>query len=336
MSTKDSINISLGSIIRFFVIGIGIAAFYFLRKYIALFLAAAVIATAIEAPASVLIKRRWPRFVAVTLVYLLGLAIFLGILYFLIPVIVEQTEIVIQKLLKFMSSMRLPFLPSLDKILFQNISVAIPQFGQSATQAISLISWIVSGIFNFILVMIVSYYLALQGGWVEKTIRLFASSKYEDYLISLWRRAERKIGKWFYTQIILSILVAIPTFFGLKIIGIEYALLISIIAGALEIVPIAGPIIAGVIAVFISAQQDINLALYVIGLFFVVQQLENHILVPILMRQSVGLNPVVVIFSLLVGGAIAGFWGVLIAIPIVAAASEFFVDLEKRKINPEL
>jgi predicted PurR-regulated permease PerM len=328
---KTSLDITWASIARFSIVAIGVAALYFLRGYIALFLSAAVIAAAVEAPASLLMKRKWPRFASVTLVYLSGLAAFFGILYFVVPVLAAQVEDTLQSLLTVAQHLRLPFFPSVPELIFQHIPDALSSIGKNAGYAFSFFTGIVGGLLNAVLVLVVSYYLALQEGWVEKTIRVLAPVRYEEYLLALWKRSERKIGKWFYAQIILSVVVATPVFLGLQFLGVPYALLLAIIAGALEIVPMAGPIISGLIAFVVAVQQGLNLGLYTILLFVLVQQIENHVFVPLLMRRSIGLNPVVIIFSLLVGGALAGFWGIVIAVPVAAAASEFFLDLEKRR-----
>lgn len=331
---KTSLDITWASIARFFIAAIGVAALYFFRTYVALFLSAAVIAAAVEAPASALMRRRWPRFASVTFVYLTGLAAFVGILYFVVPVITSQVEDTIQSVLTIAQHLRLPFFPSVPELLFQNIPDVLSSIGKNAGQAFSFFTGILGGLLNAVLVLVVSYYLALQEGWVEKTIRVLAPSRYEEYLMALWKRSERKIGKWFYAQIILSVVVATPVFLGLKLLGVPYALLLALIAGALEIVPMAGPIVSGLIAFTVAVQQGFDLGLYTVLLFVLVQQIENHVFVPILMRRSIGLNPVVVIFSLLAGGALAGFWGIVIAVPLAAAASEFFLDLEKRKGLP--
>lgn len=330
---KTTLDITWASVARFFIVGIGFAALYFFRGYIALFVSAAVIAAAIDAPASLLIRRRIPRFVAVTVVYFLGLALVFGTLSFMVPILTSQLEDTVQTFLVTLQKLQLPFLPSVTDLLFGTSTNVLASLSNGAGQAFSFFTGVLGGLFNTILVLVISYYLALQEGWVSKTLRVLAPTKHEEYLIDLWKRSERKIGRWVYAQIILSVAVAVPVFIALQIMGVKYALLLAIIAGMLEIVPIAGPIISGLFAFVIAVQQGLNLGIYTIVLFVAVQQLENHFLVPMVMRRSLGLNPVVVIFSLLVAGTLAGFWGIVIAVPLAAAASEFYMDLEKRRIH---
>lgn len=330
---KTQLEISWGTAARFLLVAVAFLALYYFRGLIALFLSAAVIAAAIEAPASLLMRRKWPRFAAVTIIYITGIIITFGLLYFVVPVIASQAEGTLAALVVFIKTLPLPssLLPSIYELRLKEVLSSIGSLGKGAEQALTIVSGIFGGLFNLILVFALSYYLSVQEGWVEKTLRVLAPPRYENYLIDLWKRAEKKIGRWFYAQIVLSFVVGVPVFIGLRLIGVEYALLIGIIAAALEIMPVAGPIVAGAIAFLIAAQQGIDLGVYTIILFVVVQQLENNIFVPMVMRRSTGLNPAVVIFALLVGAKLAGFWGIVIAVPLTAAASEFWIDLEKRR-----
>jgi predicted PurR-regulated permease PerM len=100
---------------------------------------------------------------------------------------------------------------------------------------------------------------------------------------------------------------------------------------ALEIVPIAGPVLAAIPAVIIAFLQSPTLGLWVIIFYTVVQQFENHVLVPIVMGRSVGLNPVVIILALLIGGSLAGIPGAILAVPVATVIVEIINDMAKHK-----
>jgi len=331
----EKLEISWESILRFFAVGAALLILYYFRDLIAVFVSAAIIATAVDAPVSFLMKFRIPRFAAVTLVYLAGLAVIAGTFYFLAPIIVSQVQDMIRVIVDFLNRLRvsviIPNLRDILQIFSNNISGVLPSIGQGTGQALAFFSGIIGSALYAILVFIVSFYLALQEKWVDKVLRLIAPSRYEDYLINLWSRSERKIGRWFYAQIMLALVVGVPVYISLSIMGVNYALILGMVAAVFEIVPVVGPVFAGIIAFIIAVHQGLDLGIYTVILFVAIQQLENHIFVPMLMKKSLGLNPVVVIFSLLVGAKLAGFWGVIIAVPIAAAASEFFLDLEKRR-----
>ena len=125
---------------------------------------------------------------------------------------------------------------------------------------------------------------------------------------------------------------------GLWILGIKYAFLIAVIVGILEIVPYVGPIVAGGLATLLALSQSAVLGLWTLIFFIAAQQLENHVLVPLLIKKLVGLNPVAVILAILVGAKLGGILGILLAVPIAAVIDEFFDDLAKRRstsVNPQ-
>ena len=138
---------------------------------------------------------------------------------------------------------------------------------------------------------------------------------------------ERKLGAWVIGQLALAVIVGVITYIGLTLLGVEFALSLSIIAGIFEIVPIIGPIISAIPAVLVALTMSPMMALLVAGLFFVVQQLENNIFVPIVMRRAVGIPPIVTILALTIGGKLAGVAGIMLAVPLVVAMQVIFQSL---------
>ena len=113
--------------------------------------------------------------------------------------------------------------------------------------------------------------------------------------------------------------------------GVKYAFLIAVVVGILEIVPLVGPIISGSLAVIIALSQSTTLGLWTLIFFIAAHQLENHILVPLLIKKLVGLNPVAIILAILVGAKLGGVFGIILAVPLAAVVDEFFDDLAKKK-----
>ena len=167
---------------------------------------------------------------------------------------------------------------------------------------------------------------------MKKGIETFLGSvvpeKYEGYVIDLWKRSELKVGRWMQGQLLLALMVGLVVYIGLSIIGIKYALALGILAMVLEIVPMVGPVLAASPAVFLGFIQSPSLGLWLIVFYTVVQQLENHIIVPKVMQKAVGLNPIIIIIAmaniinpiLVVGDIFVTSSVVLISSP--AAASE--------------
>ena len=135
------------------------------------------------------------------------------------------------------------------------------------------------------------------------------------------------MGAWVLGQLILSAVIFGLVFIGLTVLKVEYALVLALLAGIFEIIPYIGPFVSGTFAVFFAFIQAPALALAVLILWIVTQQLESHIIVPIVMSRSVGLNPVLVILGIIVGTTLGGIIGALIAIPVMSGISVFVEDL---------
>ena len=120
-------------------------------------------------------------------------------------------------------------------------------------------------------------------------------------------------------------------FYVYSFLNIKFALVLGILAMAFEIVPIVGPVLAAIPAVFFAFLQDPGLGLWVIIFYILVQQLENHLLVPVVLGKTTGLNPVVVIMALLIGNQIAGISGMVLSVPIATVIVEMLEDLAKHK-----
>jgi len=154
------------------------------------------------------------------------------------------------------------------------------------------------------------------------------------------KTVERDFGQWVRGQLILGIVVGAATFVGLMILSQffpvfgRYAVLLSVIAGLLELVPIIGPIISAVPAVLLAATDSPAAILAALVLYFLVQQVENTFLVPNIQGNAVQLHPAVVVFAIIIGGSLAGLLGAILALPLTAAARDV-VKYLFRRLTPE-
>ena len=119
-------------------------------------------------------------------------------------------------------------------------------FSNTGQGVVQLISTFFGGIFSTLLVVVLSFYFAVQETGVEDFLRLIAPVKHEEYIANLWKRAQKKIGLWMQGQILLSVLVGVLVYLGLLVMGVPYALLLAVFTGMAEVVPIFGSLIAGV------------------------------------------------------------------------------------------
>ena len=127
---------------------------------------------------------------------------------------------------------------------------------------------------------------------------------------------------------------AIFDFIGLAIVGVPYALILAIFAGIMEIIPYVGPIVSAVPGVVLGFLISPTLGFLALLVYLVSQQMENHVIVPQVMKKAVGLNPISVILALLIGARLGGAIGAILAIPVATGISLFINDLlEKRKFG---
>ena len=224
---------------------------------------------------------------------------------------------------KFLSGEKYPEITGSIKTFLGTISEKLEMFSSGiVSTTVNIFGGIVSGI----LVLVISFYLAVQEEGIKKFFHSIVPSEHQLYVFHLWSRVEFKMGRWFRGQLLLGLIVGTLVFIGLSVLQIKYSLVLAIIAALLELVPYIGPIIAAVPAVIIGLSQSLITGLWVILMYWIIQQSENHILVPKIMQRAVSLNPVIIIVSMLVGVKLGGIIGIIIAVPIAAILVEFFYD----------
>jgi len=153
------------------------------------------------------------------------------------------------------------------------------------------------------------------------------SGKEEKRIKKLLNDIEAGLGAWVRGEIILMIIVGMLSFVGLTLLQVPYALSLAVWAGLLEIVPIIGPILSAVPAVLVALLVSPVLAVAVVALYFIVQQLENHLIVPNVMRRAVGVNPLITILTLMVGAKLAGISGAVLSVPLVVLLKIILKDI---------
>ena len=187
-------------------------------------------------------------------------------------------------------------------------------------------------VFNFILIVLISFYLTIQEKGIENFLRLIFPIRYEDYVVGLWDRSRRKIALWMKGQVVLGLVVAVLIYLVLSLLGIEYALLLAIIAGVMEVVPYGIWVALIPAFTFSYLSNGIGNALMVAGAYIIIHQFEVFLFAPLIIKKIVGLSPIVIILSALIGFELGGFWGLVLAIPLAVIVMEFLSDVEKNKI----
>lgn len=342
----EKIAITTGSWVRAAVVVALAYAFYQISDFVLVVIASVVIASAIE-PVTLWAKRRnIPRLPTVISIYVVGALLLAGFFYFLLLPLIGEVSSFIKTLTIYSNSVvndsvlsnmfeNQNIFGNLDtKGLLGELNVYLNNFSNFLSQGVfATASVIFGGVMSFVLMIVLSFYLAVQEDGIAKFLQMIVPLKHEKYAVSLWRRSQIKIGYWMQGQLVLAILVMVLVYIGLLFIGIPHALLLAVLAGVFELIPLFGPVLAAIPAIFIGyTDGGMSVALVVGLLYLVIQQLENHVIYPLVVKKIVGVPAMASILAIVVGGQLAGFLGILISVPIAAVVMEFLADIEERKI----
>lgn len=167
-------------------------------------------------------------------------------------------------------------------------------------------------------ILVITFYLVQERAHLDERLRYLFGDRSEKAK-KMYLEIETQLGKWVRTMAILMFLIGLQTYIGLELIGIEYALPLALIAGLLEIIPNIGPTIAAIPAAIVGFATSPIHGFLTVGLAALIQQLENNVLVPNLMKSSTGLHPVITIVALLIGFQLGGALLAVLSLPLVLA-----------------
>lgn len=343
MDKQIQVSITPGTVIMTLIIGAIAYAVWILRDLVLLVLTAIVIASAIEPGVMFFVRRKIPRVLAVLFMYLLVFGSLFSFIYFFFPPILEDAGNFISVASQYLDNFNLPGANSLPaphlsggrsqlSSILDGLLTFRTAFTDPSAGALKIASTFFGGIFSLVLVVVLSFYFAVQDTGVEEFLKLITPAKHEGYVVGLWHRAQRKIGLWMQGQLLSSLIGGVIAYLGLLILGVPYALLLAVFTAVAMLVPIFGSFISALPAIVIAASTGtVTLALIVGGLYLIINQFEAHLIHPLVVNKVVGIPPLLVILALIVGGDLAGFLGVLLAIPVAAALREFLSDLARGK-----
>ncbi|MDP3792141.1 MAG: AI-2E family transporter [bacterium] len=340
MDQHTHVHISTGTILRGLLLVIFFIFLYILKDVIIIFLFAIIIASTITPFANWLDSKGFPRLFGVLGLYLVMFGLIIFVLSLVVPFVadeISQLSTTLPKIVERLSTslenvqqgspQYLDFISEIQNIL-DTFSIYLQQSSQSV---INIVISIFGGVMSFVAIVVISFYLSVMKRGIESFIESVTPAKHEAYVMNLWKRSEAKVGRWIQGQLLLALIVGLTVYIGLSLMGIKFALILGLLAMAFEIVPIVGPVLAAIPAAFLAFLQDPGLGLWVIVFYVAVQQLENHLLVPVVLGKTIGLNPVVVIMALLIGNQIAGISGMILSVPIATVIVEMLEDLAKQK-----
>lgn len=344
------VRITSGTIFRGILLVVLLLLLYYIKDIVLVILTAVVIASSIEPATKWFTKLRIKRLPAVVIMYV-GIAALLAVFFlFFLPSLLDEALVYLNSLPQNISLNDLwsPLHDTLfsgsgaggaaDRLASQTISLhdiidtARSVISGTGEGAIKVASSVFGGVLSFILIIVLSFYLAVQEDGVGEFLKIISPSKHRAYIIDLWKRSQLKIGYWMQGQILLGLIVGLLVYLGLLIFGVKHALLLASIAVVFELIPVFGPILSAIPAIIIAGVDGGTAqGIIVAGYYLLIHQFENHLLYPLVVKKIVGISPIIVIVALVIGAKLAGFLGILLSVPVAAIITEFVTDMERRR-----
>jgi len=264
-------------------------------------------------------RLKLPRVLSVLLIYFVFL-FFLGLAGGVIfPPLISQTLKFWEKLPDYINKI-LPFI----SVNFEFLSQQLTPVGENILR---MTFSFFSNIITLVTFLVLSFYLLLERKHLEETFKALFGEETGGKIVKIVGKIEERLGAWVRGQLILMFVVGFASFFGLVSLRVDYALPLAITAGLLEIIPMVGPIVSAIPAVLVALVASPFLALAVIALYFIIQQLENHFIVPAVMRKTVGLPPIVTLLALMIGGKLGGIFGAFLAVPMILVLQTILTEV---------
>ncbi len=276
-------------------------------------------------------KRRLPRWLAILIVYVVVLLVFIIVGLVVIPPLVAQANALWARLpdeFDKLQGLLIRYRLLRRRVtLAEAVSNAPSGSGAAVSTVLGALSSFAGGVFGVITVLILSFYLLVEAKAMFDYFIRFVPAGHRREVGAAAREAVDKVSAWLRAQVILAGVMGTFAAIGLGLLDVPYFYVVALVAAVGETIPIVGPIIGGVTAVAIALTVSPKLAVTVGVYFFALHQLEANILVPKIMEQRVGVSPVAVMIALLVGGALWGVIGVILAIPTAAIVSVIIEDV---------
>jgi predicted PurR-regulated permease PerM len=310
---------------------IGVAWFIIqIRPILVILLLGIILATAVEPLVMRLRRFGLTRGQGILVVYAGIVAVLAATLYFIMPPLVGQAVDLYNDVPNILDNLEAQALASNNDFIsttgvrsIRRAEVAFDEFRANppieGSTALLFVTSVAGFLFTVFSVMIVAFYWMTEKAIIKRVILdLFPLDK-RDRAHAVWDEIELKLGGWTRGQVILCTIIGVSSAIAYRIIGLDFWLALGIWAGLTELIPFIGPFLGGAAATIVAFTESWQTAIIVVIVVLVIQQLEGAVLVPRVMRNTVGMTPLSVILAVFIGGTVMGVLGAIIAIPIAAA-----------------
>lgn len=332
ISTKSLINITLFALCVYIIV--------LIRHTLLLVFVALICATLIEPFAASLKKHHIPRALSALIVYITLFGIIGTSIAVLTPVVVRDLPQLFDNTGEYLNTIKNH--ETVQQIFGSDFASQGSFFflhpGDGDTSGISnvfaSISTVFGGVVSFVIVLVITFYLVIQDDPLRKVLHSLVPDDRLPFVLNLIDKIRHKLGMWMRGQLTLSLIMGIIIFLVLTALGIKYAAVIGLLGALLEFIPYLGPMLIAIPSVFFGyIQGGIVKFVLVGGALILIQQFENHILIPKVMQKAVGLNPVISIIALIIGIELGGILGGVLAIPVATTLQVIVEEIMEMKKN---
>ncbi len=316
------IDISHKTIVFITIFILALWVTYLIRDLLIILFVSVIFVSALSPLVSLFTRLRLPKVLSIALTYIIIIGVMAGLIVLILPPLIEE------------SSRFIAAAPGLLGQFFNitNIdrSILSSELTSISRNLFSVTLSIFDNILTIIFLLVITFYLLLEKESLESRIASLFKNREERVKRSIVK-IEEKLGAWLQGQLVLSLVIGSLSYIGLAILNIPYALPLALIAGLLEVIPVIGPIISAIPAILLAFTISPLLSVMVAALYLIIQQLENSLIVPLVMKRAVGLNPLIVILAIAIGSRLLGIPGALLAVPIAVVFQIITVEIIEGK-----
>ncbi len=337
-SVARGAGLAVGVVIVLAVVGLAVAA----RNVLVLMFIAVILASGLQ-PVIAWLRAHLSigRGLAILLVYGLFLTIVVGMALVIVPAALSQLDRTIASLPPFFERARAWASTLQPAAMARTVGALVnaaaaalkPPDGAPSTGQVVQFGLTLAETFTTVATLVtVVYFWLTEHARLQRYALAFVPQRRRRHARDVWNAAETRLGMWVRGQLILMSTLGIATGTAYTLLGVPSAILLGLLAALAEAIPIVGPFLGAVPAVLVAATISPQLAVSVAAVYLVVQLVEGNVLVPLVMRNTTGISPFLVILSVLIGGAAGGFVGALLAVPIAAAGEVLIEGLQAREV----
>ncbi len=334
----QKVDIAWQTLFKIGLVGILFYGVYLLGNLIIWTIFAFIISLLFNPGIKFLEKIKVPRILAVTLCFLGFFGIFGLAVYLTAPLFISEIKQFFSLFPHYFTKIA-PFLRDVGFKAFEDISTFQASLEELLSKASSdIFSAVIvffGGLFSTIYTLTVAFFFCLEREVIEKGVTLLFPKDREDFVLEIFKKAQRKVSAWFATTLLSCLFIGVATFIALTILDVKYSFVFALLAGLFSFLPVLGPLAVGFLAFVVVALDSFIKAFFVLVSFALIQQIEGNIVKPAITKKFIGVPIFIVIIALTIGGSLFGLMGAFLAIPMAAIAYEFMGDFLKERRKRE-